>query len=418
MSSKALNWAFRQSLKPMTKAVLVAMADTADDDGYLYPSYEYLIYKTDVSQRKLVDSIKELDETGLIVVEKNYRAGYRLANLFFLMLDNEDMMKPPWAGPVSTKARKAQMEDFRARSKQRRTTTSGISGESSVRHDSGSAHPALTAPADEDQAPEDHRVGEAQPDDTGSATAAPTVGDRHDSGGAGCAPTVGADDENREFAVVQDVRKGGAYVQDLQSVSANPASNPLVEPHDDLSHHQSADASVTPAADGAGSGKAMMIDDSSTEASTHSGVDLKALAVRLESVLGDLSVDRLRWVVDDALSKAKRVSNPLAFVATCVRNDPERFTPVTAGRATVGGGLLTPGEQPCAEPDHGQYRASNCPACRVEARIVDPDAGLEPELSVAEVAAWRKQRAARTDAGSGHRPGGGSSPVPHRVRGA
>lgn len=410
MSSKALNWAFRQSLKPVTKAILVAMADTAGDDGYLYPSYEYLIYKTDVSQRKIVDAIKELEEAGLIVVEKNYRHGYRLANLFFLMLDNEDMMKPPWAGPVSTKARNEQMEEFRARSKQHRTAKPPISSESGVGRDSGSAGSAHTVAAAGGGTAGDDPAGDAEPDDDGSAAAAPRPGDAHVAGSAGVAPTVVADGENGEFPVVQDLHLGGAYVQNLQSVSANPACTPLTEPHDDLSHHQSAGAAAAPDAGGAGPGNAMMIDDPSK----HSRVDLAALAGRLEPVLGQLPTDRLRWVIDEALSKAKRVSNPLAFVAKCVHNDPERFTEVLAPRRTAAGGLLVPGDEPCPKPDHGQYRAANCPACRVEARIIEPETA--PELSAEEVAAWREDRAGRAHAGSSHRPGGGSSPVPERVR--
>ncbi len=114
MSSKALTWAFSKELRQGAKFVLVTMADAADDDGYLFPSYEYLAHKTCLSQRSLVAAIKELVELGLVVCERNHHQdGSRAANLFFLLLENRKHASPVWRGAVSTKERKAQAERFR-----------------------------------------------------------------------------------------------------------------------------------------------------------------------------------------------------------------------------------------------------------------------------------------------------------------
>lgn len=75
MSARALNWAWQQSPeKPQQKLVLAALADRADDDGYAFPSLEWLAGKcAPMSKRSVRRHLDELVATGLVEKTDRHR---------------------------------------------------------------------------------------------------------------------------------------------------------------------------------------------------------------------------------------------------------------------------------------------------------------------------------------------------------
>lgn len=89
MSFEALSWAWAQQLKQGPKLVLLALADYADDDGVCWPGFDALSEKTSMSRSSVVESIKALEQAGLIVIEKRADArGYRASNRYQLNISN------------------------------------------------------------------------------------------------------------------------------------------------------------------------------------------------------------------------------------------------------------------------------------------------------------------------------------------
>jgi hypothetical protein len=94
-----MNWAWRQVLKPVSKLVLMALADAADDKGVCWPSISTVAAKCNISTRTVRRSIQLLVARGLVVVEQRYRTdGSFSSNLYRLQLQGGDKMSP---APVS-----------------------------------------------------------------------------------------------------------------------------------------------------------------------------------------------------------------------------------------------------------------------------------------------------------------------------
>jgi DNA-binding Lrp family transcriptional regulator len=91
MSIKALNWAFGLDLKNTTqKFILVALADTADDFGVCWPSYETIAKKCSVSRRSVIRSINDLIKQGIITKTRRFKAnGFNNSNCFHLKIGVE-----------------------------------------------------------------------------------------------------------------------------------------------------------------------------------------------------------------------------------------------------------------------------------------------------------------------------------------
>ncbi len=86
MSIRALNWAFGLDLNNSTqKFILVALADSADDFGICWPSYDTIGKKCSIARRSVIRSINALVEQGLITKTKRYRKdGFNNSNAFCL----------------------------------------------------------------------------------------------------------------------------------------------------------------------------------------------------------------------------------------------------------------------------------------------------------------------------------------------
>lgn len=74
MSIAAINWALNvvTDVTSTQKAVLISLADRADEDGYCYPSYEDIMRRSCVSRKTLISALKALEDEQLITRHRRY----------------------------------------------------------------------------------------------------------------------------------------------------------------------------------------------------------------------------------------------------------------------------------------------------------------------------------------------------------
>ncbi|MCP4342095.1 MAG: hypothetical protein GY799_25235 [Desulfobulbaceae bacterium] len=88
MSNGAITWAYEAvGIKPLTKFVLVTMANWSDENGFCYPGMDSLAGKCNMGKRTVVRAVSELEKHGLIAVTK--RGGFgqgRASNQYRLQL--------------------------------------------------------------------------------------------------------------------------------------------------------------------------------------------------------------------------------------------------------------------------------------------------------------------------------------------
>ena len=101
MSIKALNWAKRQTGGGLaTKALLLVLADCADDSGQCWPGQETLATILECSVRCIRDALKRLEGNGLIYRTRRRRQnGSRTSDLIQLCL-----YKSPETAPAKSAA--------------------------------------------------------------------------------------------------------------------------------------------------------------------------------------------------------------------------------------------------------------------------------------------------------------------------
>lgn len=92
---------------PLRKLVLIKLADNANDLGECWPSYQHIAEQCEISRRSVINHIKALEDSGLLV--KKYRNGTHKANssnVYTLNLDgaapapSESPALPPSAAPA------------------------------------------------------------------------------------------------------------------------------------------------------------------------------------------------------------------------------------------------------------------------------------------------------------------------------
>ncbi len=77
MSLDATRWAWEQKVKGTHKLVLLSLADRADERHACYPSVERLTADTGLNRKTVMDAISELEESGLISVDRLTGSGNR-----------------------------------------------------------------------------------------------------------------------------------------------------------------------------------------------------------------------------------------------------------------------------------------------------------------------------------------------------
>ena len=90
-----MNWAWRQTLAPTLKLVLMAPADAADDQGVCWPSVSTLARKCSVSTRTVRRALRVLVDQDLLVAEPRRRPdGSSISNRYRLHLGGGDNSSP------------------------------------------------------------------------------------------------------------------------------------------------------------------------------------------------------------------------------------------------------------------------------------------------------------------------------------
>ena len=105
---KAEQWAWKQKTpSPVTKLLLVALADNADEDGVCWPGVKHLMIKTGLSERTVRRSLRLLEAERLMITESRMdQHGRPRSNSYVLA------MRPAWhlgwgqSGPTLESLRK------------------------------------------------------------------------------------------------------------------------------------------------------------------------------------------------------------------------------------------------------------------------------------------------------------------------
>ncbi|MCA8504786.1 helix-turn-helix domain-containing protein [Burkholderia multivorans] len=92
-----MNWAWEQRLPPNSKLILMALADAADEVGQCWPRVRLIAEKCCTSERTVQRVLKELEATGFLQIERNYRKdGSQSSNIYSLNLTSApDRLSPP-----------------------------------------------------------------------------------------------------------------------------------------------------------------------------------------------------------------------------------------------------------------------------------------------------------------------------------
>lgn len=88
MSGKVTGWAFEQETgSPISKLVLVKLADNANDLGLSWPSVTRLVRQTELSERSVRDHLQKLQDLGLLrIIERRERSGRQRSNCYYLLV--------------------------------------------------------------------------------------------------------------------------------------------------------------------------------------------------------------------------------------------------------------------------------------------------------------------------------------------
>jgi biotin operon repressor len=86
MSYKATAWAYDLDLPSPRKFVLVALADFADENGSCFPGQQRLAKMTGLGERAVRNSLKTLEDEGLITRLARYENGHRLTDRYRLAI--------------------------------------------------------------------------------------------------------------------------------------------------------------------------------------------------------------------------------------------------------------------------------------------------------------------------------------------
>jgi hypothetical protein len=90
VSDAAKAWAWKQAVKPPVKAVLMALADEADDAGTCFPALKRIAGKSGLSRPTVIRHLRTLETAPLRLVLMEPRTalgGRQTSNLYRLQLD-------------------------------------------------------------------------------------------------------------------------------------------------------------------------------------------------------------------------------------------------------------------------------------------------------------------------------------------
>ena len=91
MSLEAITWAFRQSLTPSEKLVLLTLADYADDENKCWPKQETLATRTGLTRPTIALKMRTLAERNLITRQHRQHT----SDMTYLNIDNTTYNEQP-----------------------------------------------------------------------------------------------------------------------------------------------------------------------------------------------------------------------------------------------------------------------------------------------------------------------------------
>ena len=96
MSFQALNWAVKQRVgSPVSKGILMALANYADERGTCFPSHDRLVRETELSEKSVRTHLKRLEDLRIIESERMRDAAGRLGMIrYILCLDQSFDIDP------------------------------------------------------------------------------------------------------------------------------------------------------------------------------------------------------------------------------------------------------------------------------------------------------------------------------------
>lgn len=96
MSGHALSWAYKQTTgSAAAKAVLVKLADNANDAGVCWPSIERIATETELGRRTVNRKLKELEEAGFLSVRPRREGQRQATNVYQLHLNSQGARAAP-----------------------------------------------------------------------------------------------------------------------------------------------------------------------------------------------------------------------------------------------------------------------------------------------------------------------------------
>lgn len=79
--------AFKAKVKsPLTKLVLIKLADNANDDGLCFPSYQHIADQCEISRQSAINHVKILHDLGVLEKVPRMKNGENTSNQFFLSM--------------------------------------------------------------------------------------------------------------------------------------------------------------------------------------------------------------------------------------------------------------------------------------------------------------------------------------------
>ena len=88
MSIKVMSWVWENSdTSGSVRLVLLALADSANDDGICWPGLETIAKKARISKRYVIEIIKQLEDKGSLKVERRRATEHKnLSNIYKVVM--------------------------------------------------------------------------------------------------------------------------------------------------------------------------------------------------------------------------------------------------------------------------------------------------------------------------------------------
>jgi len=86
-----MTWVLDQRFEPTDLAVMMILANWANDDGYCWPGQTKILSKIDMSKRTLIRRLADLEERGFITRERRHRqGGQRTSDAYTILMTEQD----------------------------------------------------------------------------------------------------------------------------------------------------------------------------------------------------------------------------------------------------------------------------------------------------------------------------------------